>query len=129
MTTYAINSGKGVTVRVDYADVAGAYAGWFLLVVNGDNLVLSGTPADTAGFLTNTPVIQVGVVSTTGPSATRAGLWNSGGAGASADPNYRFAFLDQVAARLNKMLGEGHSAKWTATLVESVTPAVIDDSF
>lgn len=98
------NNVQGVTVKVDYADVAGAYAGWFLLVVQGDNFDGSskGSPNEPQYY----PTIH------------------DAGAGA-----IRQGFLGQANARLNAMLGVGHCAKWSATIVESVTPAVIDDTW
>jgi hypothetical protein len=121
---FAQAAGFGVTLKVEYADVAGSYGGWFLLVVHGDNL-----QTDTDFNPANGP-------SCASPLSTGLGYSGSlplaapgllvGGTGV---PNYREPFLRLVNNRLNRMFGEGHSATWTATIVESVTPAVIDDNW
>lgn len=104
MTTYPIQTAgnNGLTVRVEYADVAGAYGGWFLTVVPHD-----GT--EDADF-------------NPANGASNGNLFAAGGA-------QRALFLAHVGAKLNQLLGVGHSAKWTATLVASVTTAVIEDDF
>jgi hypothetical protein len=101
---------SGVTVKVDYADVAGAYAGWFLLVVQGDNLIADSdfNPAN-------------------GPSSATALSENNSGVGDSV--RYRVPFLTQVNARLDHMFGVGHSVRWSALIIKEVTPAVIDDDW
>lgn len=130
MTTYyAEPTGRGVTVKVDYADVGGAYAGWFLLVVQGDDLIVDSdfNPA-------NGPSSAVKLSTAVGPTlySPVAGLAPTTGDGIAASGDkayYRVPFLKQVNARLDRMLGVGHSAAWSATIVESVTPAVIDDNW
>lgn len=135
MTAYVINGGVSLLVRVDYADAAGGYAGWFLLNVDGDALDTDVTggwigtaPNDAHAYLSQ-PMNWSTVIapSTAGPAAE-----NTGGVGSGTfqgSTRYRPRFLALVHGRLERMFGIGHSATWTATLLESVTPAVIDDSF
>lgn len=108
MTTYSLQNSiqNGVTVKVDYEDVAGGYGGWFLLVVQGDAI-----SADPDG----------------NPGNGAPGASNYMAPGGTSE--YRAPFLAAVNSKLDHMLGQGHSAKWTATLVQSVTPASIDDDW
>lgn len=107
MTTYEpqTSGNDGIAYKVSYADIAGSFAGWFLLVVQGDNLTEDSdfNPANGP----NLTSYQV----TSPPSATRT------------------LIITQINARLDRMLGAGHSAKWQATLVQAVTAASIDDNW
>lgn len=103
MATFAVNTGNpGVLVKVTYQDAAGGYGGWFLLNAFFD--ILTDNDSNPANGL-----------------SSQAALTASGA--------QRPAFLALVNSRLNAMLGPGHSAQWDATIVESVTPAVIDDNW
>lgn len=103
---YVANLNIGLIVRIDYADVAGAYGGWFLLNVDGVFLV--------PGFSAPSTLVAYNKIV---------------GAGGPADPLYQDRFFALVHARLEKMLGVGHAATWTATFIESVTPATTNDVF
>jgi len=100
MAVYTTNPGNiGVTVKVTYQDVAGAYGGWFLVQAFVDGAT-TGTPPSSGAYTT----------------------FGYGGA-------KRAEFLAIVIPKLNALLGVGHSATWDANIVESVTPAVIDDNW
>lgn len=124
MTTHAIPQTSNVIVRVDYSDVAGAYAGWFLLVVQGDGLNVDsdGNPAN--GPDSYTPLASALTYYTTGGTAAEGTGYLT-----TNYERYRKSFLVQVHARLERMFGVGHSATWTATIIQGVTPAVIDDNW
>ena len=102
------------TVKVEYEDIAGAYGGWFLIVVQSpttQDLDTDSNPANGPSYGDNVRDFAL-----YGP--TTSGIAAYGGAMAS-----------QVNARLERMLGVGHSAKWSATLPQTVTPASIDDDW
>lgn len=101
MATYVLNV-VAVRVRIDYADAAGGYAGWFIMNVDIDGTGGSGADAYSA---LNLPVSSLGL---------RAP---------------KDAFRKTVRDKLDHMFGIGCSAVWTGTIIETVTPAVIDDTF
>jgi hypothetical protein len=109
--TAATNS---YAVKVAYEDVAGSYGGWFLAVVQAPGLSDvddGGNPSDGPSYGN---YIANGVIrSQTGGAYDLYGL----------------ALHEHVTAKLEKLLGVGHTAKWSATIVQSVTPAVIDDNW
>lgn len=121
---------SGVTVKVDYSDVAGAFAGWFLLVVQGDNLTEDsdsnpGNGPDSAAKLST----RVDFTAPTSSGGSGAGNSYPYGVASTGAAPYRLGLLTQVNARLERMFGVGHTAKWSATVVQSVTPAVVDDNW
>lgn len=127
MAAYTI-SGSQLTVRVDYADVGGSFAGWFLLVVQGDGVPVDGftdPPAagpDSYGPL-STPCAYYAIGGSYPVAAEGTGAVSFG------NERYRKPFLRLIHARLDRMFGEGHSATWSATIIQGVTPAVIDDNW
>lgn len=119
--SYAQGEAKsGFTIKVAYSDVAGAYAGWFLARVNGQNI-----PGADDDNNPNDGPDQMGDISSAGLAS---------GDGEAAPVGSQRARMGgslnlQVNSRLNAMFGVGHSAKWTATIVQEVTPAVINDDW
>lgn len=101
MATYSIAEPHFI-VKVLFDDPCGGFSGWFLHVVNADHMPSqpgNGTDAgNTAGALT------------------------AGGSNA----NARAEFHASISARIQQMFGFA-PVTWTATIVQSVTPATIDD--
>lgn len=120
MAVYTVGPGTPVSVKVEYSDLAGGFAGWFLLAIQGDVIGVDGDLNPANGPDSYAALGNAIVYSTSNPLT---------GDVTSGNYKYREPFLRLVNERLNKMFGVGHSATWTATIVESVTPAVIDDNW
>lgn len=134
MTTYVITGLDPLLVRVDYSDAAGGFGGWFLVNLQDDGLQLDddSNPANgQSAYSKLNAVLDYGSpgMGGGGTLGSISGRTNAYGVSYSGHPKYRQRLLDLVHGRLERMFGVGHSATWTATLVESVTPAVIDDNF
>lgn len=111
---------SGYTVKVVYSDVAGGYGGWFLVHVKGPRVELADPDSDpTDGADTSALIASGGLESGDAKTdLTGSPRQRTGG-----------AVIEQVNARLFAMFGHGNSAKWTATIVQDVTPAVISDDW
>ena len=102
MTVYNSQDASGLIVKITYSDPAGAFGGWFLHVVNGDpNQV-------------DHPYNQSGASS----AVSALNPWNGFGE----------RFTKAINQKLYEMLGRA-AVQWHATVVNTVTPAVIDDDF
>lgn len=106
MTTYSFAEAQ-TTLRIDYEDPAGGCAGWFLHVVH--------TPGQFDNHGSSPP------------------FWGLDAEHDDGSPSAQSARGDiarkSILNRLERMFGSAGCVKWTATLVESVTPATIDDNF
>lgn len=122
MAVYTV-SGPTLLIKVDYADAAGGFGGWFLLNIAGDGVV-----ADDDGNPANGPSSH-GLLGQRLTFSTGNSLTGDLAGGTSGNQRYREALLNLVHARLERMFGVGHSATWTANVVQGVTPAVIDDNW
>jgi hypothetical protein len=90
-----------LTVKVEYVDPAGGFGGWFLHSLH---------QLDDAGIAANGPT-DFPSYSTVAANTTAAELRRS------------------IQARLERMFGTANSVTYTATIVQSVTPATIDIDF
>lgn len=104
MAVFTVHANFGTTVRVDYLDPAGGFGGWFIHTIND------------VGFV---PV----------SNSTDAGALATLMAGSPPGNSTQAALHASIKARLTHLFGTDASVTWTVTLLESVTPAVIDDNF
>jgi len=114
MTTHEVQ-GDYPIYKIDYWDPAGSFGGWFLHVVpSGLTLVYGGSPPTLVGIDTNIVAEPTYDADTGLPEPLkRSGL----------------LFREGIVERLKRMFGTDCSVRWKATLVESVTPAVVDIDF
>lgn len=106
MTTYSFTETQ-TTFKVDYEDPAGGFAGWFLHVVHTPTPFVGSPTIEFFGI--GHPPYEGGAIS--------ASEWRT--------ERVRKGIFE----RLERMFGSAGCVKWTATLVQSVTPASIDTDF